>query len=56
MLDALLTTATWIGLAFLGTALLLVLAMVAAFVTTIFSADKENASGFDFYKGDLDDD
>jgi hypothetical protein len=56
MLDALLTTATWIGLTFLGTGFLLVLAMVISFVVTIFGADKENAIGFDFYKGDLDDD
>jgi hypothetical protein len=54
MLDALLTTATWIGLTVLGTAVIFILAMVAAFVATIFGADK--ADGFDFYKGDLDDD
>ena len=54
-MELLLTVATWVGLAVLAVVVLFVLAMAASFLAFTFGSEREN-EGFNFYKGDLDDD
>lgn len=58
-MDLLISIATWVGAILLGAAIVLAASIALAFLVVMFGEDKnaENQEfGFNFYKGDLDDD
>jgi hypothetical protein len=46
----------WLGLSLLGAATIFVAVVAVGFLVVMFGEDGGDANGFNFYKGDLDDD
>lgn len=50
------TILSWLGLSLLGAAIIFVAVVALGFLTVMFGEDRDGDDGFNFYKGDLDDD